>query len=207
MTSTLGQDSTDVRLKRSANSIKAIGAVAVGAFVVILAVYGLWFSVLLGYRLSPTTSDWGTFGDFVGGLANPLVGLATLVIVALAYLAQRQELEETIAALAHSASEQARIAAISILQGQIQVKAALLNSKVETMGGLHNEIQRLASVDQIQGQQRSVLSFRGKQLTSERERQAEIREILPTVDKVDLELHELKVDLEKLASELSCLGG
>ncbi|GAB2885265.1 hypothetical protein GCM10027202_12330 [Microvirgula curvata] len=57
--------------------------------------YFLWFgffaefishSEYFGMRfirlhLSDETSDWGTFGDFFGGIINPVLGFATLIIV------------------------------------------------------------------------------------------------------------------------------
>jgi uncharacterized membrane protein len=50
----------------------------------------------------PWTSDpsaWGSFGDYMGGLLNPVVSTMTLIIAIKVWVQQRQELEETKQAL------------------------------------------------------------------------------------------------------------
>lgn len=49
--------------------------------------------------LSSDSGDWGTFGDFVGGFAGTLIGLGTLIALAIALQLQARELSETRAAL------------------------------------------------------------------------------------------------------------
>jgi hypothetical protein len=46
---------------------------------------------------------WGQFGDFVGGILNPMVSFAALVLLARTYLLQRQEMADTSAALQNQA--------------------------------------------------------------------------------------------------------
>lgn len=41
------------------------------------------------------SSDWGTFGDYLGGVLNPLLGFATLLLLIRTLQAQREELEIT----------------------------------------------------------------------------------------------------------------
>lgn len=40
-------------------------------------------------------SEWGAFGDFFGGILNPLIAFGALCLLHLAYVAQKQELKET----------------------------------------------------------------------------------------------------------------
>lgn len=52
----------------------------------------------LTFRQLPATEDpgaWGTFGDFLGGLLNPLVSTLTLFVAASVWKLQREELELT----------------------------------------------------------------------------------------------------------------
>lgn len=46
---------------------------------------------------------WGQFGDFVGGIPNPMVSFAALALLARTYLLQRQEMADTSAALQNQA--------------------------------------------------------------------------------------------------------
>ena len=56
------------------------------------AVALLWYSATFGSRISDSQAIWGQFGDFIGGAVNPLIGLATAVLLYLAYQVQRREL-------------------------------------------------------------------------------------------------------------------
>ena len=64
----------------------AFGLVTTTAFVSI-AMY------LKQFGIAPAVDHdiWGQFGDFVGGLLNPMVSFAALVLLARTYLLQRQE--------------------------------------------------------------------------------------------------------------------
>jgi hypothetical protein len=68
-----------------------ISAVALFA-AVILFFYWKHFSSDLGYAMSTKTGDWGAFGDYIGGILNPIVGMATLVLVAITLKLTREAL-------------------------------------------------------------------------------------------------------------------
>jgi hypothetical protein len=58
--------------------------------------YFVWFGLI--NQLNPSTKDpsaWAEFGDFIGGLANPLVGLFALYWLTESIKVQRQELADT----------------------------------------------------------------------------------------------------------------
>lgn len=55
-----------------------------------------------GYSLSDSRSDWGVFGDFLGGLLNPVVGLITVHLVLVNARLQRQELRNSIEEMKNS---------------------------------------------------------------------------------------------------------
>ena len=80
--------------------------VVIVAVIAAVALTGLYISQF-GERLPPERGDWGTFGDFMGGTLNPIIGLATvyllvktLVMQRNGLLAQQEELRETQDALA-----------------------------------------------------------------------------------------------------------
>ena len=59
-----------------------------GLLVVVLGAYLMWFS---SAKVSHNSGDWGTLGDYFGGLMNPVVSFATLM---LAYAVWKQQKEE-----------------------------------------------------------------------------------------------------------------
>lgn len=108
--------------------------------------YAFWFGGRLKLSLSNDATMWGAFGDYVGGLVNPIVGLATLFIVANAFLVQRKELSATVSAMRETAEEQkqqskhiARQNQLSQLQQKIDIASAMLSSSLETY---RNECER-----------------------------------------------------------------
>lgn len=66
---------------------------AVGVIMVLLLVaYGLTFSQL---PVNGNPSAWGTFGDYMGGLLNPIISLFTLIVAVRVWTLQKNELLET----------------------------------------------------------------------------------------------------------------
>lgn len=72
--------------------------VKVGAAAVLFAFLVVLFYLFQFYRLeiSKDPSDWGSFGDYVGGLVNPAIGLVTVVLVIFSINIQRRELRASI---------------------------------------------------------------------------------------------------------------
>lgn len=64
--------------------------------VLVLGAYALFF---LSSGVSRDPSDWGTMGDYFGGLMNPVVSFATLVVAYAVWKQQREELRHTKVAL------------------------------------------------------------------------------------------------------------
>lgn len=60
-----------------------------------IAAYSIYRYVkAFGSEASKTQEIWGQFGDFVGGIVNPVVGLVTIVLLILTLQSQRKELQE-----------------------------------------------------------------------------------------------------------------
>ena len=68
--------------------------------------YWRWFSVVQDRSLSTSPSTWGAFGDFVGGILNPLVALSALFMLITSVRIQKKELAETRDALIQAAEAQ-----------------------------------------------------------------------------------------------------
>nr|WP_229428936.1 putative phage abortive infection protein [Massilia sp. ST3] len=57
-----------------------------------------------GFTLADTKDEWGVFGDFLGGLLNPIVGIATVFLVLLNARLQRLELRNSLREMKNSNS-------------------------------------------------------------------------------------------------------
>ena len=78
---------------------------AVLIIVSILLFYFLWF-FSNDYRIGSDTAAWGAFGDYVGGILNPLVALLAFYWLTQSVLIQKTELAETKKALKDSSDAQ-----------------------------------------------------------------------------------------------------
>lgn len=94
---TIKKDSAENAMERVLKQlIPAIG----GLLVVVLGAYFVWFS---SASISHKSEDWGTLGDYFGGLMNPLISFATLLVAYAVWKQQKEELRATKAALEEQA--------------------------------------------------------------------------------------------------------
>ena len=61
--------------------------------VLAIAAYMYWFR---SHKISTDPGDWGAFGDYVGGLINPAVGLVTVILIIVSISMQRKELHNSL---------------------------------------------------------------------------------------------------------------
>lgn len=71
-------------------------------FGITVGTYAIWFNFIQLQDISASSSDWGSFGDFVGGILNPLVAFSAFYWLTISVLIQKQELSETKIALVAS---------------------------------------------------------------------------------------------------------
>lgn len=112
----------------------------------VVVVVGSFIASFWREPIASSSSKWGEFGDYVGGVLNPLVALAALSLLAMSIRMQREELAETrlvLAAQATAAGETAKLAALSSL-----VEAASQEAE------MHRE-HRLYFVQQISEQDKA----------------------------------------------------
>lgn len=88
--------------------------------------YLAWF-VLDGQSVSKNTSDWGTFGDFIGGVLNPFIAFFAFYWLTKSIQIQKQELAETKDALRESSQSQKDQAELTFRTLKVQA----LNSQLE----------------------------------------------------------------------------
>ncbi|KAA9001525.1 hypothetical protein FJU31_06105 [Stenotrophomonas cyclobalanopsidis] len=79
-------------------------------WVIVLAALLLSAAYLVRFHAYPfgDPDSWGQFGDFLGGMLNPLVGIVTVLLVLETLRVTRQEAADNRAALEHQRAEMAR---------------------------------------------------------------------------------------------------
>ncbi len=96
--------------------------------------YTIWFVGKLNYPLSPAPGDWGIFGDFFGGVLNPIIAYAAFYWLTQAVKLQKQELSETRAALkdtAEAQNEQARHAKETVRLNALAALATTIGAEIQ----------------------------------------------------------------------------
>lgn len=78
---------------------KLLGGGILAAYVIAALTLGFYFAYFFGSSISSDPSDWGTLGDYFGGLMNPVVSFVTLLVAYAVWKQQREELKATKEAL------------------------------------------------------------------------------------------------------------
>lgn len=84
--------------KKSQSEHLLMAAYWIVALVVLAALFVLmlYFNAFHRHKLSVDPGDWGAFGDYVGGIINPIVGIATVALIFLTLILQRKELQASL---------------------------------------------------------------------------------------------------------------
>lgn len=72
----------------------------------LIAAYLIYFGMVLGQIPATDAEKWGQFGDFIGGLLNPIVAFAAFYWLTQSVKIQKLELYETKKALQEAAKAQ-----------------------------------------------------------------------------------------------------
>ncbi|MFM2050823.1 MAG: hypothetical protein RL682_1314 [Pseudomonadota bacterium] len=116
---TLAREMDD--LEKAANL--SFAGVGVLGFLVVFA----YFVKFSGFGFSNNQADWGTLGDYIGGVLNPTISVVTLYWLTRSIILQRRELQESREALRDTAYSQSKQAASS----EIAAKFQLLSIELE----------------------------------------------------------------------------
>lgn len=131
-------------------------AVGIAAIVIIAGVFGAYTNQFSEHALGGP-AEWGMFGDYVGGLANPLLSFLTIFLLIVSLYFQTQELAATRDELAQSKEAM-----------QKANKLHDTNITLQTRNHLRPQLQEhfetcLSRLDRAIGANRSVL-FDGKSI-------------------------------------------
>ncbi|MFA5920610.1 MAG: hypothetical protein WC856_04895 [Methylococcaceae bacterium] len=89
-----------------------------------------WWNVF--QNLSKNTGNWGTFGDYVGGILNPVIAAFAFYLIRETYKLQKTELKETRKLLKVSTdaqNDQVKLAALTALLNSNLTRISLLKSE------------------------------------------------------------------------------
>ena len=104
-----------------------LGVVLAIALTTCFFVFGIYWLDFGQHDRSPSLSDWGAFGDYVGGLLNPTIALVALLVLAYGVYMQRRglsaylnEVRETVEAQRGLVELQALTVYSSMVAGRAQ---------------------------------------------------------------------------------------
>lgn len=148
--------------------------------------YIVWF-VLDGQDMSKDTSDWGTFGDFVGGILNPFIAFFAFYWLTKSIQIQKQELAETKEALKESSQAQKEQAELTLRTLKVQALNSQLAHINTTILTEREYINQLLLQAKTHGLQYTVI-------TKEAENK-KLKDILPLLNQELTRLSEEQINL------------
>lgn len=106
----------------------------------LLVSYVVYFGLILGQMPAIDSDKWGAFGDFFGGILNPIVAFAAFYWLTQSVKLQKQELAQTrrelqVASeaqkeLVENGKKSIRLSALTSLVGAIDGEISLLNERI-----------------------------------------------------------------------------
>lgn len=119
---------------------------------VIAGVFVIWFPIIQGKPLSETVGEWGQFGDYIGGLLNPIVALFAFYWLTRSVKIQKEELSETKKALQDSKAAQERQAETALAAARIQslnIELNLIASELNYLYSRRNAVMECGIKDNL----------------------------------------------------------
>ena len=188
-------------------SLVVVTMIAVSA----LLAYVTWFALLLGAPISEDPDSWGTFGDYIGGLLNPLVAACALYWLTASVKLQKAELAATRNELALTRSElaasrgaQEAQARVTHLSAQINSLSLRLDAVTTNLSHVQTRLQYVLSQADINGLHRQLYDLRGggQVAIGKLANQLEVRIMELTIQQADI-LSELERVQSLALSEIS----
>lgn len=114
-----------------------------GSAVCFVGAYVYYFGVRLQHPLAIDPDKWGAFGDFVGGVMNPIVAFAAFYWLTESVKIQKTELAETRAELTKATSAQNELVKNGRDSVKLSALTALLNANNTKIDLCSNKIDKL----------------------------------------------------------------
>jgi hypothetical protein len=130
---------------------------AAGLVFVVISVFMIKVWLLSDNQLSSNAEKWGQFGDYVGGILNPLMAFLAFYWLTQSVLIQKQELMDTKKALQESSQAQLKQEIHAGKTSRINALNSLLNSYNNDISNLRDNVEFL--VRQLEKTHESRLGF------------------------------------------------
>lgn len=118
-----------------------IFGIATGLIGLVLTFYFMEFN----NGFSNESSDWGTFGDFIGGTLNPILSFLSLTALLLTIVLQSKELESTRKELERSASAQEKTEIALNKQSETQAKQQFENTFFSLLDQHNKALEKIST--------------------------------------------------------------
>jgi hypothetical protein len=126
--------------------------------------YVLYFGVKLNHSASVDPERWGQFGDFFGGILNPLVAFAAFYWLTQSVKLQKQELADTRDELRLAAEAQKEL----VDNGRMSIKLAALTAIISAIDGEMVNLNRVIKESEDSYKSADELSPQGSYLVKEK---------------------------------------
>lgn len=113
--------------------------VVLGVAVSLVGAYLVYFGLVLNQSPAQDADKWGTFGDFIGGLMNPIVAFAAFFWLTESVKLQKQELAETRAELKAAAVAQQQ----QVENGRATIQIAALTALAQDARNEYDQARAL----------------------------------------------------------------
>lgn len=129
-------DDSDADAQALANSAGHVVWIALVFAIVVVTVFAMNFS---NAAVSKDPGSWGQFGDYVGGLINPFVGLITVYLIFTSITIQRKELKNSLKELKQANESSKLLSFEQTFFAWLGNYSALLNS-IEDQNGRGRDV-------------------------------------------------------------------
>ncbi len=119
--------------------------IAFFVFVLVLSAYVIRLWIISDGRFADDGAVWGQFGDYVGGILNPLIAFLAFYWLTQSVLLQKQELAETKDALKDSADSQSKQVLLAARAAEINALSAMLASHNSDLSSYRKDAHFIAS--------------------------------------------------------------
>lgn len=110
----------------------------------------LIYLIIFRGGLSSNQTDWGAFGDFIGGVMGVVIGLLTLMVLGKAYMTQKKELSATLEELRLNRAEQINATRELTRQNEIAERREITNGLMQAAKNVHHELKREAEITRVE---------------------------------------------------------
>ncbi|MEQ1559805.1 MAG: hypothetical protein ABL933_12810 [Methyloglobulus sp.] len=123
---------------------------------IVLVVVGIYFYKFhFDFHLSDKNDVWGTFGDYVGGILNPVIAAFAFYLIAESYKLQKRELEAARELLKRSTEDQNK-------QVELAAVTAWINSNFSNISFLQSQIPFFwKEIDEFLNDKEASLKIKG----------------------------------------------